>query len=111
MRPCSPATGAHSLDGEDGVSVRQDRELVLLRLNGEDLPAWERDDSNLLAFLLKHLCGLEGNGDLRTGRDEGEVGLATFDLLEDVATLGSLLDRATLKLSLDTYLIKLVHAP
>ena len=101
VRPLGPSAGAHGLDGEDRVAVGQDRELVLLRLDGEDLLARHGDDSSLLALLLEEDGSLDGDGDLGSGGDEGDVGLA-LDISEDVSTLRSLLDGAALELRLCT---------
>lgn len=80
------------LDRDDGRAVRENRELVVLALGTEDLPAGERRDAGLDALLAEELGRLDGDGDLGAGRDDGDVGLA-LDLVEDVATLVGVLDR------------------
>src|SRR4051812_47244351 len=84
------------LDGQDRCAAREHAELVLVVLELEDLPARKRDDSDLEALLLERLGGLEDEADLGTGGDDGDVGVG--DLLEDVTTLGGLLDGRTLEL-------------
>lgn len=85
-----------SLDGKDRGTVRQDRELVVVRLLAEDLPARQRRDAGLDARLLEKLGRLERDRDLGTGRDEGDGGV--LGLADDVATLRGLLDRRVLEL-------------
>jgi hypothetical protein len=56
----------------------------------EDLDTWHRDDSGLKTLLGELLHGLDTERDLGTGRDDGDVGI--LGVLENVTTLGSLLD-------------------
>ena len=56
----------------------------------EDLDTWHGDDSGLDTLLRELLDGLDTKRDLGTGRDDGDVGI--LGVLEDVTTLGSLLD-------------------
>lgn len=85
-----------SLDGKDRGTVRKDRELVVVRLLAEDLPARQRRDASLDARLLEELSRLERDRNLGTGRDEGDG--SVLGLADDVATLRGLLDRRVLEL-------------
>lgn len=90
VRIAVPAKHVVGLDGEDGVARRKDRELVLLGLGLEHEPAGERDDSRLDAGLGEDLGGLDGDGNLGSGRDEGDVGVGL--LVDDVSSLDTVLD-------------------
>ena len=97
MRVLLPAHGAHDLNGQRGDTVGKNAEAVILGLGIEDLHAGHRDDTSLdVVLLLKLLDGINGDADLGTGGDKGDVG--TLNLVEDVATLDGLLDGRTLKL-------------
>lgn len=85
-----------SLDGKDRGTVRKNRELVVVRLLAEDLPARQRRDASLDARLLEKLSRLESNRNLGTGGDEGDG--SVLGLADDVATLRGLLDRRVLEL-------------
>lgn len=90
VRVAVPAEHVVGLDGEDGVARRKDRELVLLGLGLEHEPAGERDDSRLDAGLGEDLGGLDSDGNLGSGRDEGDVGIGL--LVDDVSSLDTVLD-------------------
>lgn len=105
VRESTPSEGGVGLDGEDGVTGRKDAELVLLGLvvlksarvvacglstTHEDLNARHRDDSDLESALSELLGSLDTKGDLGTSRDESQVGV--LNILQNVTTLGSLLD-------------------
>lgn len=91
VRPLSPSLRAIRLDGEDRGAIRKNREAVLVGLLTEDLEARQRNDASLGALLLEQLGGLNSDGNLGTGGNEGNVGV--LDLVEDVTTLVGLLDR------------------
>lgn len=92
-----PAHGGHDLNGQRGDAVGENAELVVLGLGVKDLEAGKRDDTGLDAVLLgEELDGVNGNADLGTGGDKGDVG--TLLLVEDVATLDRLLDGGALQL-------------
>ena len=92
----SACTHGVSLDGKDRGTVRKNRELVVVRLLAEDLPARQRRDASLDARLLEELSRLERDRNLGTGRDNGDGGV--LGLADDVATLRGLLDRRVLEL-------------
>ena len=110
VRERAPTERRVSLDGQDRVAGREDAKPVLLALlvlalarnhknsvfTHEDLDTRHRDDSDLEAVAGKLLGGLEGEGHLGTGRNDGEVGV--LGILEDVTTLGGLLDGRTSEL-------------
>lgn len=97
MRVLLPAHGAHDLNGQRGNAVGKNAEAVVLGLGIEDLHAGHRDDTSLdVVLLLELLDGINGDANLGTGGDKGDVG--TLNLVEDVATLDGLLDGRTLKL-------------
>lgn len=92
-----PAHGAHHLNRQGGDAVGKDGQAVLLVLEVKGLEAGQGDDTGLeVVVLLEDLDGIEGNGNLGTSGDEGDVG--TLNLVQDVATLGSLLDGRALEL-------------
>lgn len=76
--------------GKDGRAVREDREAVVLVLSVEHSPAWQRDHSSFDVLLLQGLGGVQGDVDLGTGGDDGDVGV--LDFLNDVSSLSSLGD-------------------
>ena len=92
----SACTHGVSLDGKDRGTVRKNRELVVVRLLAEDLPARQRRDAGLDARLLEELSRLERDRNLGAGRDEGDGGV--LGLADDVTTLRGLLDRRVLEL-------------
>lgn len=92
-----PAHGRHDLNGKRGDAVREDAELVLLGLAVEDFEAGQRYDTGLDVVVIgKVLGGFDADGDFGTGRDEGNLG--TLNLLEDVTTLGGVLNSGALEL-------------
>lgn len=92
-----PAHGAHDLNGQRGDTVGKDGKAVLLVLEVESLEAGHGDNTGLdVLLLLKVLGGVDGNRDLGTGRNQGDVG--TLNLVQDVTTLGGLLDGGALEL-------------
>lgn len=92
-----PAHGAHDLNGQRGDTVGKDRQAVLLVLEVEGLEAGHGDNASLdVLLLLEVLGGVDGNGNLRTGRNQGDV--STLNLVQDVTTLGGLLDGRALEL-------------
>lgn len=91
-----PSHGAQSLDGQMGNTVGQDRQAVLLALGVEDLEAGHGDNTGLDALLGELLDGIDSDGRLGTSGDESDLG--TLDLLQDVTTLGGLLNGSSLKL-------------
>lgn len=96
VRVLMPAEGGVSLDGQDGVAVRQNRHLVRVGLLIEDLEAWHGDNSCLEALLLQLCGGVPDDGNLGAGSNEGDVGV--LDLLQYVTTLAGLLDARALEL-------------
>lgn len=82
------------LDGDDRHARDENRLLVLQGLGGEELPGRHRDDAHLLVSEL--LSGLDGNGDLRSGGDEDDVGLA-LRVNHRVGALERALDGAVLQ--------------
>ena len=97
VRVLLPAHGAHDLNGQRGDAVGKNAEAIVLGLGIEDLHAGHRDDTSLdVVLLLELLDGINGDADLGTGGDKGNVG--TLDLVEDVGTLDGLLDGGALKL-------------
>lgn len=91
MSVALPAHSAHDFNGQRGDAVGQDRESVILGLSVEHLEAGDGDDTGLdSVLLLEVLGGLQTDGDLRAGRDKGDLGAGHFT--QDVTTLASLLD-------------------
>lgn len=92
-----PAHGGGSLDGEDGDTVGEDVELVVLVLGIEDLEARNGDDTgNNVVVLLEVGGSLDGDADLGTGGDDGNGSVGGLN--GDVRTLQSSLNAGILKL-------------
>lgn len=92
-----PAHGGGSLDGEDGDTVGEDLELVVLVLGIEDLEARNGDDTgNNVVVLLEVGGSLDGDADLGTGGDDGNGSVGGLN--GDVGTLQSSLNAGVLKL-------------
>jgi hypothetical protein len=92
-----PAHGAQSLHGEDRNTVRKDRQPVLLGLDVKHLPAGQGNQTGGDVVLrLELLGGVQGDTNLGTGRDDGDVSI--LRLLEDVASLNAVRDRRVFEL-------------
>lgn len=88
-------TNRKGLHGQDGRTAAQHAELVLSRLEVEDRPAWQADDTRLDALRVELHGRLERDGDLAARADDREV--LALDLVHDVAALERTLDRRALK--------------
>ena len=105
VRVGAPTEGRVGLDRQDRVAGWENAELVLGALavltlathtkeaigeTHEDFLAWHGDDSDLEALLSELAGSLNTKRNLGTGGDKGQVGV--LSILENVTTLGSLLD-------------------
>lgn len=97
MRVSLPAHGAHGLDAENGDAIRKDRETVFLVLDIENLEARDGNDTGSdVVLLLQVLGSINANADLRTGRDDGNVGV--LSIKSNISTLERLLDAGSLQM-------------
>lgn len=91
-----PAHSAHDLNRQGWDAVGQDGQAVVLGLGVEHLEARNGDDTGLDALLLQLLDSVDADAHLRSGGHKGDV--CALDLVQDVTTLGSPLDRRVLEL-------------
>lgn len=97
VRVALPAHGAECLDGQDGDTVGEDGESVLLALGIEDLEAGNGDNGGIDVVLLLEVGGsLDTDADLGTSGDEDDAGVGSGK--NSVATLQSILNGRVLQL-------------
>lgn len=97
MRIPFPAKGRHSFHTERWDTIWDNLESVGLVLDVEDLEA--RDGNNTcddVVLLLEVVGGVDANADLRSGTDDGDVGVGGLE--DGVTTLERRLDGGVLKL-------------
>jgi hypothetical protein len=91
VRVALPTKSAGSLNGQNGDTVREDRETVLLGLSVKDLEARNRDNtSRNTVLVLQVLSSVNGNADLRTSGDDNDGGIRSVN--SDVTTLETVLN-------------------
>lgn len=92
-----PTHGAESLDGENGDTVGENLEAVLLGLGIEDLEARNGHNTGSNTVLLLEVgSGLNGDADLGTSGDNGDGSVGGVN--SDVTTVESVLEGRELKL-------------
>jgi hypothetical protein len=97
VRVAFPAKSGSSLNGQDGDTVREDGETVLLGLSVKDLEARNGDNtSSNTVLVLQVLSSVNGNADFRTGRHNDDGGVRSVN--SDVTTLETVLNGRVLEL-------------
>ena len=92
------ATNTHrvSLNRQNRRATAQNAKPVLLGLRVKHLPARQRHHAGLDSLLLKQRSSLDRDRDLGPSRHERQV--LILNLVQDISTLDSVLDRRVLEL-------------